>query len=175
MRKSKIRFMVESALIAALYAGLTYLMGFFNLAYGPIQFRVSEALTVLPVFTPAAIPGLTIGCFLANIMSFSPIDMVFGTAASLIAAIGTYWLRKYCIQGVPLLSLLPPVLVNAVIVGLEIAFFFTEGKASFAGFAFNALTVGLGQAVVCFGLGIPLYLMIKKYHLFDQSGGIKKD
>ncbi len=167
MQKKKIRFIVESALIAALYAGLTYLMGVFNLAYGPIQFRVSEAMAILPVFTPAAIPGLTIGCFLANIMSFNPIDMVFGTLATLLAAVFTYLLRHITFKGTPWLSLLPPVLFNAVIVGLEIAFFFTEGGASLLGFLTNALCVGIGQLVVCYGLGIPLFLVIKRYHFFD--------
>ena len=169
MKKAKIRFMVESALIAALYAGLTYLMGIFNLAYGPVQFRISEALTILPVFTSAAIPGLTIGCFIANIMSFSPIDMIFGTLASLIAALGTYYLRNIRFRGIPWLSFIPPVIVNALIVGLEIALFFTEGTASWLGFGVNAFTVGLGQAVVCFVLGIPLFLIVKKYRLFSNE------
>lgn len=169
MKKAKIRFMVESALIAALYAGLTYLMGIFNLAYGPVQFRISEALTILPVFTSSAIPGLTIGCFIANIMSFSPIDMIFGTLASLIAALGTYWLRNVRFGGIPWLSFVPPILVNALIVGLEIALFFTEGGASWLGFGVNALTVGLGQAVVCFVLGVPLFLLVKKYRLFGNT------
>lgn len=169
MNKKRIKFIVESALIAALYAGLTYLMGVFNLAYGPVQFRISEALCILPVFTPAAIPGLTVGCFIANILSFSPIDMVFGTLASLLAAVCTYGLRNIKFKGLPWLSLLPPVVINAVIVGLEIAFFFTEGGASLVGFAFNALTVGAGQLVVCYGLGIPLYLIINRSRVFGDS------
>ena len=169
MKKTKIKFLVESALIAALYAGLTYLMSVFNLAYGPVQFRISEALCILPVFTPAAIPGLTVGCFIANILSFNPLDMIFGTAASLIAALLTYALRNIRFKGVPWLSLLPPVLVNAVVVGLEIAFFYTEGGASMVGFLFNALTVGLGQLVVCYGLGIPLYFIVKRSRIFEDS------
>ena len=169
MNKKKIRYIVEGALIAALYAGLTYLVGVFNLAYGPIQFRVSEMLTILPIFTPAAIPGLTIGCFIANIMSFNPIDMVFGTVASLLSALGTYYLRKIKFKGIPWLALLPPVLINAVIVGLEIAIFFTEGGATVWGFAMSALTVGIGQFVVCYGLGVPLYMVLRKYNLFASN------
>lgn len=173
--KKKTRYIIDGALIAALYAGLTYLMGVFGLAYGPVQFRVSEALTILPVFTPAAIPGLTVGCFIANIMSYSPIDMVFGTLASFLAAICTYWLRRLTFRGVPWLSLLPPVLFNAVIVGLEIAFFFTEGGASFTGFALNAAFVGLGQLVVCYGLGVPLFLILRRYHIFGEDASIKRN
>ena len=168
MQKRRIRFIVESALIAALYAGLTYLMGIFNLAYGPLQFRLSEALAVLPVFTPAAIPGLTVGCFLANIMSYSPIDMIFGTVATLLASVCTYLLRNIKFKGIPWLSLLPPVIFNAIIVGFEIAFFFTEGGASMLGFLFNALTVGIGQLVVCYGVGVPLFLLVKRYQIFDS-------
>lgn len=173
--KRKTRYIIDGALIAALYAGLTYLMGVFNLAYGPIQFRVSEALAVLPVFTSAAVPGLTVGCFLANVMSFSPIDMIFGTVASLLAALCTYWLRKIKFRGIPWLSLLPPVIFNAVIVGLEIAFFFTEGGASLASFSFNALFVGVGQLVVCYGLGVPLFLVLRKYHIFEEETIIERN
>lgn len=160
--KKHTHFLVVSALIAALYAGSTYMMAFFNLAYGPVQFRVSEALTILPIFTPAAIPGLTIGCFIANIFSYNPIDMLFGTAATLIACIFTYMLRGVKWRGLPILSALSPVVFNGVIVGLEIAFFFTEGDASLTTFLVSAAWVALGEAVVCLGLGLPLYSAISK-------------
>lgn len=173
--KKKTRYIINGALIAALYAGLTYLMGIFNLAYGPVQFRISEALTILPVFTSAAIPGLTVGCFLANIMSYSPVDMLFGTLASLLAAVCTYWLRNIRFRGIPWLSMMPPVLFNAVIVGLEIAFFFTEGGASWTGFAVNAVFVGIGQLVVCYGLGIPLFLILRRYGLFEEERHINRN
>ena len=147
------------ALIAALYAGFTYFCAIFGLAYGPVQFRVSEAFTILPVFTPAAIWGLTVGCCISNIFSFNPIDMVFGTAATLLAAIFTYLLRKVRTFKLPLLSMFMPVLFNAVIVGAEIMFFL-EKDISLNVFVINALWVGLGELVVCYGLGIPLYLLI---------------
>ena len=89
VNKKRINFIITGALIAAVYAGLTYLSNVFGLAYGPIQLRVSEVLTLLPVFTPAAIPGLTIGCFIANIGSFNMLDMIFGSFATLIAAVVT--------------------------------------------------------------------------------------
>ena len=111
-RKSKIEFIVTGALIAAAYAGLTYLCSAFSLAYGPIQLRISEVLTLLPIFTPAAIPGVTIGCFIANIGSFNALDMIFGTAATLIAAILTYYLRNIRFKGLPFLAMLPPVIIR---------------------------------------------------------------
>ena len=125
--KNRINFIVTGALIAAAYAGLTFLSNVFSLAYGPVQFRVSEVLTLLPIFTPAAIPGVTVGCFIANIASFNAVDMIFGTAATLIAALLTYALRNITFKGLPLLAMLPPVIVNAVVIGLELAFFKLPG------------------------------------------------
>ena len=88
-------YITQAAVIAALYAGLTYAAGFFNLAYGSIQFRFSEALTVLACITPAAIPGLTIGCFIGNLNSpFGILDIVLGTLATFLAAYFTYVTRK---------------------------------------------------------------------------------
>ena len=94
MKKSTL-FLTRAAIIAALYAALTYAASVVGLAYGPIQFRFSEALTVLACFTPAAVPGLTVGCFLGNLgSSLGPIDWVVGTAATLLAALCTYFTRK---------------------------------------------------------------------------------
>lgn len=172
-RKSKIQFIITGALIAAAYAGLTYLSNVFGLAYGPIQLRVSEVLTILPVFTPAAIPGLTVGCFIANIGSFNAVDLIFGTAATLIAAILTYLFRKFLFRGLPLLSFLPPVLVNAIIIGFEIAWFFLPEGYSFWGFVISGLEVGLGQLIVCYVFGIPFYLAVKKYRIFERKHNSK--
>lgn len=165
MNKKKTDFIVKSAVIAAVYAGLTYLSSIFGIAYGPIQFRLSEALTILPVFTPAAIPGLTVGCFLGNITSpYGIVDVLCGTFATLIAAVLSYFTRKIKFKDMPLLSAVFPVIANAVIVGLEITVFMPEGFALQA-FLINAFQVGFGQLVVCYGLGIPLYKVIKKTKL----------
>ena len=164
--KKKIEFIVTGALIAAAYVGLTFLSNVFSLAYGPVQFRISEVLTLLPVFTAAAIPGVTVGCFIANIASFNLLDMLFGTAATLIAAILTYFLRNIKFKGLPLLAMLPPVIINAVVVGLEIAFFFLPEGYSFMGFVISALQVGLCELAVCYVLGIPFYMIIKKHNIF---------
>lgn len=168
-RKSKTQFIITGALIAAAYAGLTYLSNIFGLAYGPIQLRVSEVLTVLPVFTPAAIPGLTVGCFISNIGSFNALDLIFGTAATLIAAILTYYLRNIKFKTLPLLAFLPPVLVNAIVIGFEIAWFFLPEGYSFWGFIISGLQVGIGQLIVCYAFGIPFYLVTKKYKIFERD------
>ena len=99
------------AIIAALYAALTLVSASFGLALGPIQVRISEALVILPVFTPSAIPGLFLGCLLANLISGAhAVDVIFGSVATLLGALGTYALRKK-----PLLALLPPIVANGVI------------------------------------------------------------
>lgn len=169
-KRQKIEFIITGALIAAAYAGLTYLSNVFNLAYGPIQLRVSEILTILPVFTPAAIPGLTLGCFIANIGSFNVADLLFGTLATLAAAILTYFLKDIKWRGVPYIALFPPVIVNAVVIGFEIALFYL-GKFTFWGFVISGIEVGLGQLIICYAFGVPFYLVVKKYKIFSRGKG----
>lgn len=159
-KQNHTRYLVTGAVIAAMYIALTLLSNTLGLAYGPIQFRVSEVLSILPVFTPAAIPGLTIGCLISNMFSFNALDMIFGTLASLIAAVLTRISRNIKFWNIPLLSFLPPIIVNAVIVGAEISIFFLEGTPFGSGFVISFLEVGLGQAAVCLALGIPLYLAL---------------
>ncbi len=165
-RKGKTHFIITSALIAAAYCGLTYLSYAFGLAYGPIQLRLSEILTLLPVFTPAAIPGLAIGCFLGNIGSFNAADLIFGTFATLIAALLTYFLRNVKTKGIPLLAMLSPVVINAVIIGFEISAVFLGDGFSLWGFVYSALQVGLGEIIVCIGFGIPFFLAVKRCRIF---------
>lgn len=168
--KTKINYIIVASLIAALYAGLTYLSNAFGLAYGPIQLRISEVLTILPVFTPAAIPGLTVGCFIANIGSFNVADMIFGTVATLCAALLTYLLKNIKIKDIPFLAFFPPVIVNALVIGLEIEIFFlTPDVFSFWGFVIAGLEVGLGQLIVCYAFGIPFYLICKKNKIFERN------
>lgn len=155
-KKKSMNYLVQAAVIAALYAALTYLASVFGLAYGNVQFRFSEALTILAAYTPAAIPGLTIGCFIANLGTpYGMIDIVCGTAATLLAALLSYSVRNVKIKDLPVLAPLFPVITNAVIVGAELAIWLPEG-ATFAGFLVQAAWVGLGEAVVCFGGGLPL-------------------
>ena len=155
-----IRYLVQAAVIAAIYAVLTLLASSLNLAYGPVQFRISEFLTVLPMFTPAAIPGLTLGCFLANLASpFGPVDWIFGSVATLLAAVVSYLLRNVRIKDIPFLVPMAPVLFNALVVGVELACF------SDVAFGYNALTVGAGELVICYALGLPFAVFLLKTSL----------
>lgn len=165
--KTGTRYIVTGAIIAALYIALTLISNVFGLAYGPIQFRVSEVLCILPIFTTAAIPGLTIGCLISNILSFNVVDMLFGTIATLLAAIFTRLSRNIKIFGIPFLSLLSPVIMNAVIVGAEIAAIYFNGTPFITMFPISALQVGIGEAAVCFLLGIPLYLALREKQIFN--------
>ncbi len=165
MNKKRTVFVVQSAVIAALYAGLTYAASMLNLAYGSIQFRFSEALTILAAVSPAAIPGLTIGCFLSNITSpYGIIDIICGTLATFIAAVLGYRTRNVKFKDYPLLTAFFPVITNAVIVGIEITVFMPEGFKLQA-FLINALQIAIGQFVMCYGLGLPLYKVIKNTKL----------
>lgn len=168
----KTRFLTQAGLIAASYAALTYLCSIWGLAYGPVQFRLSEALMVLPLFTPAAIPGLTIGCVLANLGSpYGLMDVIFGSLATLLSSLTVYAVRKVSLtvkgMEIHLLAPLFPVIFNAVLVGIEINLFLPEGL-TWAGFAASSLSVGLGELVVCYGLGIPLSLVIQRINLFGN-------
>ena len=139
-KTSKVRFLALSAVIAALYAVLTYAAAAMNLAFGAVQFRFSEALTVLPAFTPAAIPGLAVGCLISNLASpLGVVDWVFGTLATLLAGIFSYLVRNIRWKEIPVLAPLPPVIFNAIIVGFEVACLadngtFAFGNLSLAGF-----------------------------------------
>ena len=168
MNKKKTMLVVESSVIAALYAGLTYAASMLNLAYGSIQFRFSEALTILACLTPSAIPGLTIDCFLGNITSpYGLIDIVCGTLATFLAAILSYATRNVTVKKIPLLSPVFPVLTNAIIVGIEITLFMPEGFKLQA-FLINAMQIAIGQLVMCYGLGLPLYNVIRKTKLYKM-------
>lgn len=171
-KQSKLQFIITGALIAALYAGLTYVSNIFGLAYESVQLRISEVLTILPVFTPAAIPGLAVGCFLANIASFNAADMIFGTLATVIAAFLTYAFRNIRFKGIPLLSMAPPVIVNAFVIGLEIAVFLLPDGFSFWGYIISGLSVGLGQFVVCYLMGVPFFLLLNKHNIFSAFSKI---
>ncbi len=145
----KIRFLTYAAVIAALYVVLTAVSALFGLDKGVVQFRISEALTVLPCLTPAAIPGLTTGCLLSGILfSALPLDILFGSLATLIGAIGTYFLGRR----VRWLASVPPILSNTLIIPwvLKIAYG-AEGTVPFF-----MLTVGVGEVVCCGILGTLL-------------------
>ncbi len=165
MNNKKVLHLVHGAIIAAFYAAATILIS--PISYGPVQFRISEALTVLSVFTPAAVPGLTIGCILANLASpYGVWDIIFGSLATLTASVSARKLRHIKFRGLTLLSIIMPVIFNALIVGAEIAFLTPGGSSKLAVFAVSALQVGAGELVVCLLGGIPLYYATQKTKLF---------
>jgi uncharacterized membrane protein len=154
MKKTKTKYLIQAAVIAAVYAVLTVMLS--PISYGPIQFRVSEALTILPAFTPAAIPGLFIGCLIANLMSpVGLVDIICGSAATLIAAFLSYKLRNR-----PLLVPLPPVILNGVIVGLELKMIYTPQMPLLACMGW----VALGELGACYAVGYPLMKILDRYH-----------
>lgn len=165
--KSTVFFVAEAGIIAALYFALTYVSNMAGLAYGQIQFRLSELLCILPVFTPAAIPGLTVGCLLSNFLSpLGWIDWVCGTGATLIASVCTYALRNVQVKDIPLPSSLMATLWNGLIIGAEIAVFLPAGTR-FTGFWASAAFVALGEFVVSTVGGIILFKALKKYRFPD--------
>ena len=142
-----------AAITAALYAALTLL--FQPISFGAVQFRISEALTLLPVLFPQAIPGLAVGCLVANLIGSATIwDVIFGTLATLGAAVWTYTMRKNI-----WLAAVPPVVCNAVIVGLVLHVAFELPLLM------TMLTVGFGEAVVVYLLGVPMMKALGKIHL----------
>lgn len=156
MRKnSKALFIANAAIIAALYVVLTLIANALGLANYAIQVRFSEALTILPYFTPAAIPGLFVGCILSNILTGClPLDIIFGSFATLLGAIFTYKLRKW-----KFLSPLPPIIFNILFVPPVLAFVYQfEGTL-----LYFIITVGIGEILSCGVLGIMLLLILEKY------------
>ena len=169
MRDKKVLFITQAAMIAALYVVLTLLANGLGLANYAVQVRFSEALTVLPFFTPAAIPGLTIGCILSNILTGCALpDIVFGTLATLLGALGTYALRKWkwCAP-------VCPIIANTIIVPLILVYGYgllIEGMTLVQCLGFYCLTVGAGEVISCGILGMILLTALEKYgrHIFAK-------
>ncbi|MBQ7340619.1 MAG: QueT transporter family protein [Oscillospiraceae bacterium] len=158
--KNKVKFLTQGALIAALYVALTYLQNLLipGSATWAIQFRVSEALCILAFFAPAAVPGLTVGCFLFNI-SFAgalPMDWLVGSLATLLATGGMYLARKITVKKLPLLGLLLPAIFNGLLVGWELSVYIGGG------FWLNAMYVAIGELAVLLVLGTLLYYTITR-------------
>ena len=163
MRNKKVLFITQAAVIAALYVVLTYLANAIGLANQAIQVRFSEALTILPFFTPAAIPGLAIGCFLSNVLTgCAALDIVFGTIATLIGAVGTYFIGKMTFKWAKCLAPVPPILANTFIVPWVIIKAYGATEAYFA----IALTVGIGELICCGMLGMVLLFALNNNRAF---------
>ena len=162
MKKTNVSMLTQAAIIAALYVVLTLIANTMGLANGPIQIRFSEALCVLPYFTFAAVPGLYVGCLIVNILTGAAIwDIVFGSLATLIGAIGTYLLRKNRI-----LLTLPPVIANMVVIPLVICFGYgidwRFGDFNLA-YPYFVITVGTGEAISVCVLGSILLKLLLPY------------
>lgn len=169
MKNKHLIHLVQAAVIAALYAVLTVGQNllFPGTASMAVQFRVAEVLTVLAIYTPAAIPGLTVGCIIANISSVTAglgfYDMVFGSVASLLAAVTMYLLRNVRLRNIPVPALLMPAVFNGLIVGFEIDFFFIGNLSfNFADFLVQGGFVALGELGVLLILGVPFCVLLNK-------------
>ena len=161
MKNRKAYFITQAAVIAAVYVVLTLAINAFDLANGAIQVRISEALTILPYFTPAAIPGLFVGCLLSNFLTGAPIwDVLFGSLATLLGAAGTYMLRRQ-----KWLAPVPPVISNVLIIPPVLHFAYGLP----GGIPFFMLTVGIGEVISCGILGMLLLFLLQKYrHIIFQ-------
>ncbi len=164
MRKLTVKKLALAAVVAALYTVLSYFSGIFGLAYGPIQCRFSEALCVLPFFFPETGWGLFVGCILTNLLSaYGPADVVFGSLATLLAALATAKVKNRR------LAPLPPVIANGLIVGAVISWAEVGfGPGFWAAFAYNGITVAIGEAIACFVLGMLLLHFLPKISFFRE-------
>lgn len=171
MKNRKLKRLTVHAMIAALYTVISLV--FALTSFGALQIRVSEMLTLLPALGPYCIISVTFGCFLSNLVGFligaNPfaIDILVGTVATLIAACLTYLLRNIKVKNIPILAPLPPVLVNAIIIGGEICYMETQSFA-LQPFLMNAISVGVGQIIPCYVLGLLLVMYLQKTKLFED-------
>ncbi len=154
MKDKRLLYLTQAAMIAAVYVVLTYLLAPFS--FSQIQVRVSEALTILPLFTPAAIPGLFVGCLLGNMLGGAVLpDIIFGSLATLAGAFFTYRLRKRN----PFLAPIPPIVANTVVVPFVLRFAYGVNLP----IPLMMLTVGIGEVISCGVLGMILYFALRKY------------
>ena len=159
--------LVRCAVIAAVYVVLCLALAPFS--YGAVQVRIAEALCLLPVFGAEYIVGVTLGCFLANLLGSTVIDVVFGTLATLLACLVTYKLRNVRVKGLAIPASLPPVVFNMLIVGaFEITFFFSDTAPTAALAAFNAVAVGIGEIISCTIVGVALVKLV------ESNEGLKR-
>ena len=165
--KLSVARLVRCAVIAAVYVVLCLALAPFS--YGAVQVRIAEALCLLPVFGAEYIVGVTLGCFLANLLGSTVIDVVFGTLATLLACLVTYKLRNVRVKGLAIPASLPPVVFNMLIVGaFEITFFFSDTAPTAALAAFNAVAVGIGEIISCTIVGVALVKLV------ESNEGLKR-
>ena len=166
MRNKNAAFLTQAAMIAAIYVVLTYV--FAPISFGEIQIRIAEALTILPLFTPAAVPGLFIGCLVGNIIGGALLpDIVFGSIATLIGAICTYLLRNQK----PVFGTIPPMVSNTIIVPFVLKYAYGVALP----IPFLMVTVGVGEIISCGILGMIVYYALNRYKgtLFSRPAALK--
>ena len=166
--KISVAKMASAAVIAAIYAVLTLILA--PISYGPIQFRISEVLCILPFFLPFSTWGLFVGCILANLLSaYGSVDVVLGSAATLLAALTTMYIgeRSRSVFATAL-ACLPPVVFNGVLVGAAIAFAETSESGFMAAFAINGIQVAVSEAVVMYIITLPLAIWLGKAKFFQK-------
>lgn len=166
MKNLSVRRLVRCAVIAAVYVVVCLVLAPFS--YGAVQVRVAEALCLLPVFGAEYIVGVTLGCFLANLLGSTVVDVVFGTLATLLACLVTYKLRDIRVKGLAIPASLPPVVFNMIIVGAFEITFFSDGAPTAMLAVFNAVTVGIGELISCTILGVALVKLI------ESNAGLNK-
>ncbi len=176
MKRIPTLFIVQAAVIAAAYILLTWPLA--PIAFGPLQFRLAEAMTVLPVVFPAAIPGLFLGCLMSNLFNpdtLGPIDILFGSLATLLAAAATWRIAHVLKNAGPMLRrmvcLLPPVVINALVVGTYLPFLLLEegSRVTLGIMAVNILSIGLSEAVVVYVIGLPLLVALEKRYAVSRN------
>ena len=154
--KKNTRFLAQAGMIAAIYTALTLISAMFGLASGAIQIRISEMLCVLPIYTAAAIPGVTVGCLISNIICGGTVyDIIFGTLATLIGVLIAYFIRH-----LPYLASIPTILSNAIIIPVVLI---VSGVGGWNMFPYFAATVGLGEIIACGVLGTVLVVYMEKH------------
>ncbi len=164
MKNQKLFFLIQAAMIAAIYVVLVLIFQPISISY--IQIRIAEALTILPFFSPAAIPGVTIGCLLGNLLSGCDVlDIVFGSLATLIGVLGSYGLRKH-----KFLIPIPPILANTIIVPWVLRFAYSEAMS----IPFMMLTVGIGEILSCGVLGLVLLFSLSRYKYIFHNPSLTK-
>ena len=153
--------LAEAAVLAAMYAALTVLQQLIlpGSASLTVQLRLSEAMTLLSVFMPSAVPGLTVGCLIANALGCAamPVDILFGTLGTLLSCLAVRLTGGIRFKGLPVVSAAMPALFNGLIIGAELELFYIEGSFEFIGFLWQFLCVAAGELIVCAAVGLPLF------------------
>ena len=170
MKKINLRPLTEGAMIAAVYAVLT--LFFWQFSSMQIQVRISEAMCILPLFTYSAVPGLTAGCFLINLIMGNPWDALFGALATFLATLVTYWLGRIGKKWAHFIAPMASVFFNGLIIPFVLYFAygittFGDTTGLWAVLGLQGLSIAIGEAIACYGMGIPLYFLIKRTKLFE--------